>query len=453
MAVSDRWHKKPDTDDEKPCKCGRGRNRLYPSADHLQGDRWQVRWRNPETGRQKSRNFALKDGENRNIHADAYDKHIQGTIVARTYTDPEAAEVTLQDYGETWRKSQTHGANTARIVESRLRNHVYEGEPGSGKTPKGGISIGQHSLGLLASRPSVTAGWIAAMPLKEGARRMVVVAVSAILAAAVDDGAIGRNPLDSKSVSKPGRGEREAEPYTAAEVDAIAAHMDDRYKIMPRLGASTGMRQMEMSGLGADDIHRGGKRPRIRVARQLLDVDGKLYFAPLKSGGKPRDVPLAAALDPVVAAHVKRFAPVAVTLPWYEPDSRLHGTMVTVRLVLTRPDGTPLTRGSSASAWETGVRRMLTGKLPGVRKGRRVPGWNIHRARHTFASVQLREGVDIVRVAAWMGDTVAVVAQAYAHLMREDDDEDGRTAVDRFFAARGSGTGSSARNVPSGGAG
>ncbi len=142
---------------------------------------------------------------------------------------------------------------------------------------------------------------------------------------------------------------------------------------------------------------------------------------------------------------MKAFPPVAVTLPWYEPDSKLHGTMMTVRLVLSRPDGTPLTRGSSDSAWGTGVRRMLAGKLPGARRGRRAPGWNIHRARHTFASAQLRAGVDIVRVAAWMGDTVQVVATTYAHLMPEDGGEDGRAAVDAFF-------GPGERNVQTGGA-
>ncbi len=144
------------------------------------------------------------------------------------------------------------------------------------------------------------AGWIAAMPLKQGARRMVVVAVSAIFDTAVADGVVQHNPLDSPSVTRPGRGNGEAQPYTAAEVDAIAAHMDGRYRLMPRLGACTGMRQMEMSGLGADDIHATGKRPRIRVARQLLAVGGELYFAPLKGGGKPRDVPLAKSLDPLL---------------------------------------------------------------------------------------------------------------------------------------------------------
>lgn len=436
MAVSDRWHRAPQPGDE-PCRCGRGRNKLYPSPGHESGDRWKVRWRDPATGGQKSRNFEARDGKDPNKHADAFDKLIQGQIQARTYSDPRAGEVTLSAYAETWRTSRTHGSSTAKIVESRLRNHVYEGRPGSGRTPKGGVSIGQHPMALLAARPTLCAAWIAAMPLAEGARRMVVVAASSIFDAAVEDGVILRNPLRSSSVSRPGRGDGEAQPFIAAEVDGIAAGMDGRYRLMPRLAAGTGMRQMEMSGLGADDVHRGGRRPRVRVARQLKAVDGQLYFGPLKGGARPRDVPLASPVALALQEHGASFPPVAVTLPWYEPGSKMHGQPVTVRLVLTRPDGTPLTRGSSGSAWETGVRRLLAARVPGAgRKGRRVRGWNIHRGRHTAASAWLREGVDIVRVAAWLGDTVAVVSTTYAHLMPGDEDGEahGREAIEAFFS-------------------
>jgi integrase len=435
MAVSDRWHRAPEPGDQ-PCRCGRGRNRLYPSVDHESGDRWKVRWRDPATGKQKSRNFEVRDGKDPNRCADAFDKLIQGQLATRTYADPRAGEVTLHSYAETWRASRTHGKSTAGIVESRLRNHVYEGAPGTGRTPKGGVSIGHHPMALLASRPTLCAAWIAAMPLAEGARRMVVIAVSAVFDAAVEDGVVPRNPLRSSSVSRPGRGDGEVQPFTAAEVDAIAAGMDQRYRLMPRLAAGTGMRQMEMSGLGADDIHAAGRRPRVRAARQLLAVGGVLHFAPLKGRKPPRDIPLALPVARELERHCGAFPPVPVTLPWYEPGSKMHGELVTVRLVLTRPDGTPLTRGSSDSAWATGVRRMLAGTVPGARrKGRRVRGWNIHRGRHTAASAWLRAGIDIVRVAAWLGDTVAVVSTTYAHLMPGDDDGEthGREAVGAFF--------------------
>lgn len=433
MAVYDRWHREPEPGDQ-PCEHSRGRRRLYASADHETGDRWQVRWRDPATGKQRKKNFALRDGGNRNLHADAFDKHIQGSIVAGNYADPKAGEITLAEYAETWRKGRTHGEGTSARVESHLRCHVYEAEPDSARTRKGGVSIGQHSMSALSARPTLSAAWIAAMPLAEGSRRKVVEVVSAIYAAAMEDGIITRNPLASKSVSRPGRGGTRAEPLPAEAVDAIAAGLPERYRILARLGAGTGMRQMEMSGLGADDIT-GGRRRRVRVVRQLLHTKQGLRFAPVKNR-RPHDVPLAASLGGLLDGHMRRFPPVPVTLPWHEPGSKLHGTPVTVRLVLTRPDATPLTRGSADSAWRTAVTRWAAARTPGGRRRRVLAaGTGMHRLRHTYASMQLRKGVDVVRVAAWMGDSVDELVRTYAHMLPGDDGDAGRDAVDAFFSS------------------
>jgi integrase len=61
----------------------------------------------------------------------------------------------------------------------------------------------------------------------------------------------------------------------------------------------------------------------------------------------------------------------------------------------------------------------------------------MHALRHTAASAWLAAGVDIVSVAAWLGDTVQMVHQTYAHLMPDADDR-GRKAMNAFFAAKDS---------------
>ena len=46
MSVYDRWHKRHPGPGDVPCQeHSRGKTKLYPTAEHLQGDRWQVRWR------------------------------------------------------------------------------------------------------------------------------------------------------------------------------------------------------------------------------------------------------------------------------------------------------------------------------------------------------------------------------------------------------------------------
>jgi integrase len=72
----------------------------------------------------------------------------------------------------------------------------------------------------------------------------------------------------------------------------------------------------------------------------------------------------------------------------------------------------------------------------------------MHRLRHTAASAWLSAGVDIVKVAAWLGDTVQTVWETYAHFMPDSDDR-GRKAMDLFFTPDPAG---SAPNVHAGGA-
>jgi integrase len=448
VAVYDRWHRDPQ-DGDQPCRCGRGRNRLYPSGAHLKGDRWQVRWRTPEGTpgpRQPRRNFALRDpgpGEpgDPEVHASAFDKVISASIVTRTYVDPKSAEVPLREFAEQWRRSQKMDVNAAADVERRFRLHVYEGEPGSGRTPRGGVSIGQHPLGLLAARPSLTSAWITAMPLAPSSALHVVCDVSAMFAAAMDDGIIGRDPTKSPSVDRPRPGKSRAVPWTIGQVDAQAAQLPPRWAIVPELGAATGMRKGEMLGLDVNGIRFLGRNPRVDVTQSLKIIGGELRFGPVKNR-KPHTVPLAESLSAPLARHLELFPAREVTLPWHDPgDAERHGLPVTVRLVISAETGPaavdPLTFNYH---WMEAVRRAgIT--LPGRR--RREDG--CHVLRHTFASMHLRAGVDIVRVAAWMGDTVAMVSSTYAHLMPGDDDADGRAAVDLFFAGRRT----SAPDVPS----
>jgi len=426
MAVYDRWHKDP-APGQQPCEHSRGRHRLYASAVHGQGDRWQVRYRAPDTGKQKKRSFALlgpAPGElpDPNRHASAYDKTVGASIVRGDYNDPNAGTVTLREYAEQWRRTRVHGESAAAGLESRLRNHVYP-------------SLGGHAMGYLARRPSLVAAWLAALPLAPASRLLVLGDVSAVFRAAMEDGVCGRDPTRSSAVDRPRRGRTRAQPYAAAEVAGIAAAMPGRFALVPYLGALTGMREMEMAGLGADDIARG-RKPRVRVLRQLKLIGGEPRFGPVKNR-KPHDVPVPPELLDRVDAHAGLYPARPVTLPWHEPGSKLHGTPVTVRLLLSREDGTPAARNVTDAAWRTGVGRYRRAQTVGRRSRSAARGWGIHRLRHTFASVQLRDGVDVVRVAAWLGDTAEMVMKTYAHLLPDDHDgEDaGRAASAAFLSA------------------
>lgn len=444
MSIYDRWHKsRPDPGEEK-CR----QHNMVPSSAHGQGDRWQVRWRD-EDGKQCKRNFARKGGKDPELHADAFDAQVNSSLDAGTYVDPRTGETTFEDYAEnTWRMARTHGETTAINVEHQFRLHVYSDPDNRGRSRRGGPALGHHKLRDLAKRPSLTQQWIAGMKLSDSTKVKVIDRVSEVFSAALDDGLIGRNPLQAKSVSRPVPDKHEAVPLTLAELDALSlalrhlpgckADCEDcgpsRYEILPYLGAATGQRQGEMFAIDAGkDIDY--LRRVLHIRRQVKIIRGKQVFAPLKND-KTHDVPLTDAAAVMLSEYVREHPPVQVTLPWAEAD----GELVTFTLLLSRGPGLAMHRKMVNDRWHAALKRT------GIAMDRYHM---MHVLRHTAASAWLSEGISVRAVAEFLGDTEATVQETYSHMM-PDDRERARKAMERFFARPDVGTPkmSGARDVP-----
>jgi integrase len=418
MTVYDRWHKvHPGPAGELCREHSRGSTRLYLSADHGKGDRWQVRWRD-QNGIQRKRNFARKTGTDPEKSADAFDAKTRTQLDDGSYIDPSSANVTLKVFAEDWRRTRTHDRVTADRIERELRLHVYP-------------AIGHRTLRELEKRPSLTQAWIAGMKLAPLSARQVIRDVSAVYVAAVDDRLITRNPLLVKSVTRPKVDERKVQPWTLAQVEAMARVLPARFAVLPYLGAGTGMRQGELFGLAVDEVDFRHKV--VHVRRQVRLIGDVACFAPVKNN-KAHDVPLSDALAPLLADHIRRYPPVPVTLPWKEPG----GKPVTFTLLVTRPGAKAMSRTRfNESHWRPG--REKAGIVPAPKPGeKRAPAreHGMHVLRHTAASAWLTAGVDIAAVAAWLGDTVQTVHETYAHMM-PGADERGRRAMDEFFTRPG----------------
>lgn len=411
MAVSDRWHKSRPAPGEALCR----EHKLVPSAAHGKGERWQVRYRDRD-GRQQAKSFALKTGKNPEIHADAFDRKVGRDLDTGNYVDPSRADITFREYAEDWRQGRSHDIVTADRIERNLRRHAYP-------------VIGGRRMRELEQRPSLTSAWIAGMKLAESSKLQVVKDVSQVYVAAIDDGVISRNPTLAKSVSRPRPDRKRARPWTLDQVEALSDGLPGRYAIVPYLAAGTGMRQGECFGLAVEDVAFLGRKPMIHVVRQVRLIGSDLVFRQVKND-REHDVPLAASLAPRLARHMELYPPAAVTLPWNTPD----GDPVTFRLILTTPAGGALnrTRFNESQWWPAQVKAgIIPAREPGQRR-RPARDEGMHRGRHTAASAWLSAGVDIVTVAEWLGDTVKVVADTYAHMMPDADDR-GRAAMDLFF--------------------
>jgi integrase len=430
VTVYDRWHKSRSRPGEEKC----GDHRKVPTADHGKGDRWQVRWRD-EQGSQRKQSFAKK------TEAEVHAAKVATQLADGSYVDPKAGQVTFRSFAEDWRKNRVHDATTAERVEANLRNHVYSEDGKGGRTPRGGVSIGDYPMRILARRPSLIQSWLKGIPMAPNSQLLVIGYVSQVFRAAVADKIIAANPLHAGSVQLPDPVRTEAVPWTAVQVAAVAAELPARLAALPYLGAACGLRQGELIAAAVSDVD--FLRKTLHVEVQVKRVGGEWWFAPVKNHKtcKYRDIPLDDPLPVILAEHVRLYPPGAVTLPWHDPrDKHRHGKPVTRALLFTHQGG-QVHRNAFNWWWR---KAWQAAGIPDP--GPRLNG--CHVLRHTAASAWLSGGLNIAKVAALLGDTKEVVLRTYAHFMPEDDDQ-ARAIMKAFFSAmEDAGDGQCAPDVP-----
>ncbi|MGH8932006.1 MAG: tyrosine-type recombinase/integrase [Egibacteraceae bacterium] len=94
---------------------------------------------------------------------------------------------------------------------------------------------------------------------------------------------------------------------------AVADALPTRYRATAVIAAGAGLRQGEVFGLAVEDID--FLRGWVHVRRQVKIINSRLVFAPPK-GGKIRDVPLAESVAIELSAHITKYPPLEVVLPW-----------------------------------------------------------------------------------------------------------------------------------------
>jgi integrase len=410
VSVYDRWHLAHPPKDAGKCS----QHRKVPSAGHGTGLRWQVRIIDADGHQLPKESFEFEqDAKNR-------DAELRNAVRTGTLVDDKAGKVLFKDYAERWRKTQSHDHPTAERTERMLRNHAYEGEE-KGRTPTDRPSIGQYSMGTLARRLDLVRQWVAEMHLAPNTAGPFIRTVKKIFKAAVDDQIIGRNPLALDSVSKPKRTKTDVIVWTPQQVETVIAGLPGELRAMAYLGAVTGPRQGELFGLASGDID--FLRRQVRYEVQVSYVGGRLVFKPLKND-RGKTVPVARPVLPVLSEHMRRHPPVAVTLPWCEKGKKMDGKPVTRLLVFTDESGRAFYRESVNRHWRA------SWKAAGIAGQGRANG--MHILRHTAATRWLSKGLNPAKVAAYLGDTVAVVVSTYAHWL-PDDDNLGRAIMDGYL--------------------
>jgi hypothetical protein len=157
--------------------------------------RWLARWRDP-AGRQRKRSFR------RRVDAERFLVELQAEMHRGRYVDPSAGKVMFRVYADRWLSGLGHlKATTAQRYGEVARGYVV-------------AQWGDWPLASIAR--SDVAAWIGELHRRgysAGTIRKAYLVSSQILDAAVEDGALGRNP--AKGVRLPRQVQREPHIMTA----------------------------------------------------------------------------------------------------------------------------------------------------------------------------------------------------------------------------------------------
>lgn len=197
--------------------------------------RYEVRLRGTD-GKERSRTFRTKK------EAERHERTQLTAIEHGLWIDPRAGKVTLDAWATEWQRTVVHlRETTQRIYGANLRNHILP-------------DLGHIELGKLT--PSMLRAWLSGLTTKVGrngtplAPATVAQAyrtLNRVLAAAVDDELLGRNPL--RGVKPPQSKPEGMRFLTHDEVATLAAAVDVRYRAFVLVAAYTGLRAGELIGL------------------------------------------------------------------------------------------------------------------------------------------------------------------------------------------------------------
>ncbi|MER5351801.1 tyrosine-type recombinase/integrase [Kitasatospora sp. NPDC002551] len=401
--IQDRWYKTETGPDGKP---HRVRTDRYGT-----GKRYRARYVAPD-GTEKSKSFP--DRQKR--LAEDWLARIEADMSRGQYLDPAAAKTTFQEFAEHWLQSQTSDPNTQASMRSQLRLHAF---PRIGARPLGSFQPGHIREFVAQLETSGISGSYA---------RVIFSNVRAVLSAAVDDGHLPRNPCAAQTVKPPVVGSKRVVPWQPDRVFAVRAAMAERYRATVDVGAGCGLRQGEILGLAVDalDFDAGT----VHVTQQLKLSLSKPVFAPPK-GGTLRSVPLPGPVADVLRAHIERFPPVEITLPWMKTG----GPPVTKQLIFTSLSDSIVWRGMlNEDYWKPAL--ASAGVIPPRVKGESHAAareHGMHALRHFYASVLLDAGESIKVVSEYLGHAdPGLTLRVYAHLLPDSRDR-ARKAIEGVF--------------------
>ncbi|MBK9180971.1 MAG: site-specific integrase [Acidimicrobiales bacterium] len=334
---------------------------------------WQARYRDAFGQRQTApHTFATREAALNWLDDQATDRR------RGAWVDPAGGRVLLDDYAARWvdtrrnRKGEPLRATTAALYRDLLRLHVAPA--------LGGVALGDLT-------PEAVRAWHAGLPGATVPAKCYRL-LRAVLATAVDDGLIYRNPC--KVVGGGAEASPERPIPTVPEVWALAGAVDGRWRALVLTAAFCSLRWGELVYLRrrhVDLLH-----GTIRVEGSVAEVGGRLVEQAPKSDAGVRTVAVPAVLAAELEAHLASYAEPG-------PDGR----------VFVGAKGATPRRANFSPVWDRARRQV----------GR--PDLHLHDLRHAGATWAAQAGATTAELMARIGHSSPRAALRYQHATAERD--------------------------------
>jgi integrase len=374
--------------------------------------RWYARYRDP-AGKQKVKVF------DRKLDAERFLTGVESTKLVGSYIDPGLARLTVGVWADRWLDGQVHLKPSTHVrYASAIREHikprwkdvelakVTHGEVQAWVTDLTGLRRSVRGKNATVERKN------AASTLTAATVRKTFRVFSMIMALAVKDGRLVRNPADGVNLPRVVKFERRY--LTVEQVEQLAdacaaapvskhARRDEReaYRLIVLFLAYTGLRFGEMAALRVRRLD--FLRRRVVIAESVTLVPGKGMIWGTPKGHEAREVSIPRFLLEDLARHVEGKAPDDLVFPGVRSGGPL-------RAAVFRRGG--FDDGAAAIG---------------------MPDLHPHELRHTAASVAIAAGADVKVVQQMLGhSSAAMTLDVYGHLF--DDRLD--TVADAMDALR-----------------
>jgi integrase len=336
------------------------KTRSFGSLRRLPSGRWQARYHGSDgLMRTAPFTFPLKRDGARSLAL------TEAEMLSGAWLDPEAGRVPFTDYAQVWIEERPGlRPKTIQLYRYLLRRHIALGFTAVGTITDADVRRWRADLLAAGVSPVTTAK----------AYRLL----KAILATAVEDGLIRRNPCRLKGAGNEPSPERPL--LTIAQVYSLADACGPRYYAMILLACFRGLRWGELVALRRRDIDIDTAT--VRITRQLTEVNGQApFFAPPKTAAGRRVVIVPAPVLPAVEDHLTAHAlpgldGQALQKPWWPavPPQRLPEPRLDSRRHRYRSKGSALPRPQAR--WEQLGRRggSQPSRIDGTHGARQQPG-------------------------------------------------------------------------------